>query len=86
MPRVALTDSQRQEHRLDDLCRGVIEAIETTFVIKKRMNKQETAFVLGLHPNTWANWRTDRLSSGAKFRDVAKALDAAGYKLIIEPK
>ena len=83
MPRVALTDGQRQEHRLDDLCRSVIETIEVKYMVKGRLTRKQTAEALSLSANTWNNWRTRGLGG---FRDVAKALDTAGYRLVIEPK
>lgn len=86
MPRVALTDSQRIENRLDDLCRSVIQAIEIKFMVKDKLNKRETAAALSLSPNTWCNWRSSNLDGSGSFRDVAKALDAAGYRITIEPK
>ena len=86
MPRVALTDSQRLEHRLDDLCRTVLEAIEVKFMVKDKMTKKQTAAALSLSPNTWCNWRSSNLDGSGSFRDVAKALDAAGYRITIEPK
>lgn len=86
MPRVALTDSQRMENRLDDLCRRVIEAIEIKFMVKDKLTKKETAAALSLSPNTWCNWRSSNLDGSGSFRDVAKALDIAGYRVSIEPK
>lgn len=83
MPRVPLTDAQRQEYRLDDLCKSVIENIEIKFMVKGKLTRKQTAEALSISANTWNNWRTRGLGG---FRDVAKALDTAGYRLVIEPK
>ena len=86
MPRVALTDSQRLEHRLDALCRMAIEAIEVKFMVKDKLTKKQTAEALSLSTGTWLNWRSNNLNGSGSFRDVAKALDMAGYRVTIEPK
>ena len=86
MPRVALTDEQRAQHEMDDLCRGILEAIEYTFVVKKKLTRGETAAALNIHPNTWTKWRAHNLSDGGSFRDVALALRKAGYQIKIEAR
>lgn len=86
MPRVAITDEQKAQFEVDRLCKSVIDSIEHTFVVKKRMNKGETAAALNLHPNTWMHWRSHNLAEGGSFRDVAMALRKAGYKITIEAR
>ena len=86
MPRVALTEDQRMQHEMDDLCREVLESIERTFLVKKKLTRGETAAALNIHPNTWAKWRAHNLSDGGSFRDVAMALRKAGYQIKIEAR
>ena len=84
MARVCLTDKQKEQAVADRLCRDVVRSLEQTFVVEKRMNKRETAFALGLHPNTWSSWRTKNIPGNVGFRDVVTAAEKAGYTFRIE--
>lgn len=86
MPRVALTDEQKARYEVDDLCKSVIESIENEFLVKRRLQRGQTAEALGLHTNTWFKWRTNNLAGCGSFRDVAMALRKAGYKITIEKR
>ena len=84
MPRVALTAKQKAEQNerayLDQLYSAITGSIKTGC----DKGKAETATALGIHPNTWKNWRDGKFSRD--FTLVALAAYRAGYQIKIEPR
>ena len=87
MPRVCLTAKQKAEQRENDYMSTLLESITTsikTGCAVGDLGKAETATALGIHPNTWKNWRDGKFSKD--FCIVALAAYRAGYQMKLEPR
>lgn len=83
MPRVCLTDFQREKMVVNDLWKKVCDCIIDTFQVKKRMKHKDIATAIGVNANTWGNWRAGYFG---RFCDVVIALYRAGYVIRIEKR
>lgn len=82
MPKVALTQAQRERNAVRDACKKLLDAMNARRGLL-RMSKEEFSRQIGVSPTTWWRWNCEGLA-GAEFQNVLTAAMRAGVKISFE--
>lgn len=84
MPRVALTQQQKEQNAVADVCKHLLDGLNMKRGLSRKTNE---AFckMIGISPTTWWRWNNGGVAE-AEFGKVVTAAVRAGIEIKVEIK